>query len=131
MQSSGKASVACTGSIPNCGILQASYDSQSFDPSDAQSSILSMIREGVEGTTSGGETGEGGPGYAQYLNGDLSWVQNAYPGNPYAAARAYNSGAVGSNLDVVEDGKASYSNDIANRLLGWDGIGDGFGACSS
>lgn len=111
-------------------MMQASYNSQSFDPSDPQNSILQMIREGVQGTSSGGPTGQGGPGYAQYLEG-LSWVEDAWPGNPYAAARAYNSGNVGSNLDEVVYGVPSYASDIANRLLGWDGKGEGFETCEN
>lgn len=110
--------------------MQASYGSHSFDPNNAEDSILQMVREGVEGTTSGGPTGFGGPGYAQYINGDLSWVMNADEGNPYAAARAYNSGTVGDSLDDTLHGVASYANDVANRLLGWDGTGEGFKACS-
>ena len=131
-ESSGKASVRCThsGEIENCGMMQASYDSKSFDSSNPKESILQMIREGVQGTSTGGPNKEGGPGYAQYLEG-LSWVDDAWTGNPYAAARAYNSGRVGKNLDVVEYGVESYANDIANRLLGWDGKGDGFKGCQA
>ena len=59
-----------------------------------------MVREGVQGTSSGRPTGEGGPGYAQYLQG-LSWVDDAWPGNPYTTARTYDLGTVGSNLDEI------------------------------
>jgi hypothetical protein len=89
-----------------------------------------MIREGIEGTTTGGPTGQGGPGVVQYLNNDLSWVSNPYPGDPYAAARAYNSGSVQENLNSAPYGVASYANDIANRLLGWKGEDAGFANCS-
>lgn len=112
--------------------MQAPYGSTSFDPTNPADSILDMIRQGVSGTTSGGSSGTGGPGYAQYLDGSLSWVRNPYPGNPYAAARAYNTGSViGADLDAAGAGAAGYANDVANRLVGWDGTGAGFGACSA
>lgn len=111
--------------------MQASYDSHSFDASKPRASILEMIHEGVQGTTSGGTTGNGGPGYVQILSGGLGWVNDPEPGNPYTAARVYNSGSVAAdgNLDGVKWGTKSYANDIANRLLGWDGQGEGFKAC--
>lgn len=111
--------------------MQTSFNSRSFDPSDAKASILQIIREGVQGTISGGQTGLGGPGYVQFLSGGLSWVHNPQPGNPYTAARSYNSGSVASdgNLDRAEWGTSSYANDIANRLIGWNGIGKGFKDC--
>lgn len=117
--------------MPNCGLLQASYSSHSFDPSHPASSILLMIREGVQGTTTGGPTGQGGPGFAQFLSGGLDWTNDPQPGNPYTAARAYNSGEVaeGGDLDSVKWGKRAYVNDVANRLVGWDGRGRGFGGC--
>lgn len=111
--------------------MQASYNSHSFDASNPQDSILEMIREGVQGTTSGGPTGKGGPGYAQFLSGGLDWAADPKPGNPYTAARAYNSGSVAENgdLDEVKWGKRGYANDIAMRLVGWDGRGNGFKGC--
>lgn len=110
-QSSGKASVHCTGHMPDCGLMQASFNSHSFDPSNAEASILQMIREGVQGTTAGGKTGHGGPGYAQFLSGGLSWVHDPQPGNPYTAARSYNSGFVATdgNLDKAKWGTESYA----------------------
>lgn len=43
--------------------------------------------------------------------------------NPYQALRAYNSGecSTGGNLNCAQYGTPSYVNDIANRLIGWDG----------
>lgn len=86
-----------------------------------------MVREGVQGTTSGGETSLGGPGYVQLLSGGLSLVHDQEPGNSHTAARSYNSGSLASdgNLDKAEWGTAGYANDIANRLIGWNGIGKG------
>ncbi|KAK5018600.1 hypothetical protein LTR60_001433 [Cryomyces antarcticus] len=132
-ESTGQANVPCTGTMPNCGLMQASYGSISFNPADSQGSITEMIREGVQGTNSGGPYGGGGPGLVQFLNNVLSWVTNPWPGNPYAAARMYNSGHISNNnlddLTGSEWSTKSYANDIANRLLGWDGSGAGFAAC--
>lgn len=93
-----------------------------------------MIREGVQGATTGGPTGHGEPGYVQFLtheSSELGWVKNPEAGNPYTAARAYNSGSVADdgNLDKVEWETKGYANDIADRLIGWDGHGNGFDAC--
>lgn len=102
----------------NCGLMQGPFGSVGY--TGGQASVLNMITEGVQGTSTGGDNGVGGPGYAQYMGTALSWVVNPYPGNPYAAARAYNSGSVtGTCLDDIVWGTASYANDIANRLLGW------------
>ncbi|KAJ9626945.1 hypothetical protein H2203_003402 [Taxawa tesnikishii (nom. ined.)] len=130
-ESTGQVDVQCTGPMPNCGLMQASYNSHSFEFVNAAASILQMIQEGVMGTTSGGPTGQGGPGYAQFFDDTVPWVKNPYPNNPYAAARLYNSGVIADSgsLDDVKLGVQSYANDVANRLLGWDGNGAGFGAC--
>jgi len=85
-----------------------------------------MIRDGVQGTTSGGNEGAGGPGLVHYLTQDYAWVHNPKLGNPFTAARAYNSGSVvADDLDHGFGATAAYVNDIANRLLGWGGDGSG------
>lgn len=105
--------------------MQGPPNSISFDPTQPESSILQMIRDGVEGTTSGGNEGAGGPGLVQYLTQDYSWVHNPSVGNPFTAARAYNSGSVvAGNLDAG-GATVAYVNDIANRLLGWGSGGEG------
>lgn len=77
-----------------------------------------MIEDGVLGTPEG-------PGLVQYLTNDpiYAYTNNKWALNPFAAARCYNSGSISSsgNLDVAVYGKKSYVNDIANRLLGWNG----------
>lgn len=115
----------------NCGLMQGPPGSVSFDPSQPISRILQMIRDGVEGTTYGGNGGQGGPGLVQYLTQNYGWVKNPSVGNPYTAARAYNSGSVDAeDLDSGAGATAAYVNDIANRLLGWgsDGLDSPFGA---
>ncbi|KAL1587997.1 hypothetical protein WHR41_03190 [Cladosporium halotolerans] len=113
-ESSGKASVHCTGHMLHCGLMQASFNSHSFDPWNAEASILQMIREGVQVSFWWFELGS-----------------RPAAGQPYTAARSYNSGSVATdgNLYEAKWGTASYANDIANRLIGWDGIGKGFRAC--
>ena len=51
-------------------------------------------------------------------------------GRPFRALRAYNTGRVvdARNLDATGGaGTVSYVNDVANRLLGWNGRGGGVG----
>ena len=119
----------CTGAH-NCGLLQAGKGSVSFDPANPRDSILQMIRDGING--SGGEAGSADvwPGITQYLyqSASMGWTNIRNPGNPYEAFRAYNSGHVrpSGNLDEISGGStSSYVNDIANRLMGWDGSGSG------
>ncbi|EME49077.1 hypothetical protein DOTSEDRAFT_40311 [Dothistroma septosporum NZE10] len=81
-----------------------------------------MIREGVQGSA------KRGPGLSDLLKGKPR-LANVPIGNPYAAARAYNSGEVGENLDAVSRGQPGYVNDIANWLQGWDGRGEGYRNC--
>ena len=112
-ESTGQADVPCTGN-GNCGIMQGPIGTQQLNPADAVHSIKQMVLDGVQGTSQA-------PGYAQYMGTGLTWVNNLFPGNPYAAARAYNSGNIdpSGNLDTMVWGTKSYSNDIGNRLLGW------------
>jgi glucan 1,3-beta-glucosidase len=95
----------------------ASPGSISFNPSNVQGSITQMVVDGTQGTS-------GGPGLVQWL---IDWdydegVSANTGGNPYNAARGYNSGSIDfSNLNDGFDSTASYVSDIANRLQGWDG----------
>lgn len=102
--------------------MQAAGGSVTFDASQARASIRQMIEDGVQGTSSG-------PGLVQYMGTDPSYAytNNRWPNNPFSAARCYNSGSVdpSGNLDDAEWGVRSYANDVANRLLGWDGLDTG------
>ena len=64
-----------------------------------------MVQDGTQGTAAG-------EGLVQNLN--------TY-GNPYKAARGYNSGYIpkDGNLSQAAGATACYVSDIANRLLGW------------
>ncbi len=64
-----------------------------------------MIQDGVQGTKSG-------VGLVQLLD--------TY-GDPYSAARGYNSGYVPTSGDLSEAAGATacYVSDVANRLTGW------------
>lgn len=124
-ESNGNAAAPCQGSMPRCGIMHAPKGSH-FDDSKPKESILDMIREGVEGSL------RRGPGYADFFAGKPR-LANVPVGSPYAAARAYKSGAVDANLDRVTWGQSSYVdgyvNDIANRLTGWNGQKKAFKKC--
>ena len=106
--------------------MQGDFGSISYDPNNAVGSISTMIQQGTWGPT-------GGFGYVQCLNGDSILGNNHCPaGNPYTSARAYNSGScsTGGNLNCAQFGTAAYSNDIANRLLGWDNSNSPQGGCN-
>jgi hypothetical protein len=115
-ESRGDIDVPCTAGS-NCGLLQGPTGSTGLDPSNPKKSIRDQIGQGIHGTLPDN-------GLVGYLNmpSSLSWTNNPAPGNLYTALRCYNSGKIVSdNLDTVEYGTASYVNDIANRLHGWDG----------
>lgn len=82
-----------------------SHNGYSFVASAASQSILAMVQDGTQGT-------EHGDGLVQNLN--------RY-GDPYSAARGYNSGYIPKSGDL--SGKAGatacYVTDVANRLTGW------------
>jgi len=123
-ESGGWVNVQCTAGY-NCGLMQANHGSVSYNPSNSQASINQMVTDGVEGTTQG-------PGYVQYLNGGSAYTYtHCASGNPYAAARAYNTGSCskGGNMNCAQWGTASYTTDVANRLIGWDGTGSPQGNC--
>ncbi|KAF8323959.1 hypothetical protein DL93DRAFT_2070113 [Clavulina sp. PMI_390] len=123
-ESTGNVNVACTAGF-NCGLMQAYKGSVSYDSGNSAASILQMVRDGTEGTSQG-------PGYVQYLDGGSAYAYtNCNLGNPYDAARAYNTGSCSTsgNLHCARYGTASYVNDVANRLIGWNGNGSPQGAC--
>ncbi|OJD29911.1 exo-beta-protein [Diplodia corticola] len=132
-ESSGDLGVRCTGEQKrNCGIMQASPGSVSFDAAHPSSSIGTMIRNGVLGTPGGWP--DGGPGFAWLFNGadGEAWANMGAPGGgqPFRALRAFNTGKVVDASDYDETGgvgTVSYVNDVANRLMGWDGRGRGCG----
>lgn len=114
--------------------MQAPNGSSSFDPSSPQSSIKLMISDGVFGISSSrsGHLPSGWPGLKHYFNGgatDLPWIDAKWSGNPYAAARLYNSGTMDAsgNLNVSpwDERTGAYANDVANRLVGWTGEVEG------
>ncbi|KAL1628118.1 hypothetical protein SLS56_006049 [Neofusicoccum ribis] len=129
--SSGQLTVGCTGdNNVNCGIMQAAPGSVSFNPSNPSASIDQMIRNGVLGTP--GSWPNGGPGFAWLFDGagGQAWFGIGGGGKPYRALRAYNTGKVPNqgNLDATGGaGTVSYVNDIANRLIGWNGRNRGCG----
>lgn len=96
--------------------MQAFTGSVSFNPNDRDGSILQMVRDGTQGTSVG-------PGYVQWItqNSQTAYA-GATQGNPYQAARGYNSGSI--NFSNLSDGKGAteaYVSDLANRLQGWTG----------
>ncbi|EME87912.1 uncharacterized protein MYCFIDRAFT_209650 [Pseudocercospora fijiensis CIRAD86] len=126
-ESRGKASSPCVGgNVSRCGMLHA-LNGSSLDESESSHSVERMVREGISGSP------EHGLGYAQLVQGKPP-VANVTPGCPFSAARAYHSGAVREDANELErDGHdvedAGFVNDFANRLLGWDGRGEGFKEC--
>ena len=103
-ESHGCVNVGTTSNgVSNPGIMQ-SHNGVSFNAADAKNSIVQMIRDGTQGTSSG-------DGLVQLIN--------KY-GDVYEAARGYNSGTVTpGNLNQANGATASYVDDIANRLTGW------------
>jgi hypothetical protein len=120
-ESQGRVDGPCKGLTPDCGILNVHKGSH-FDAKRPQSSILQMIRQGIEGDA------KRGLGFAEYVR---MRPELANEGDVFVAARAFDSdGVVGENLNVVKGkGSAGYVNDFANRLMGWDGTGNGFDMC--
>lgn len=82
-----------------------SHNGHSYSSAASNTSIVAMVQDGTQGTSYG-------PGLVQNLN--------TY-GNPYSAARGYNSGHVpkSGNLSAAAGATACYVSDIANRLTGW------------
>lgn len=96
--------------------MQAFTGSVSFNPNDLKGSILQMVRDGTQGT-------DVGPGYVQWISqNSQTQYAGSTQGNPYQAARGYNSGSI--NFGNLSDGKGAteaYVSDLANRLQGWGG----------
>lgn len=93
--------------VKNPGLMQ-SHNGHSFSSSHASLSILAMIQDGVQGV----EGEDGGHGLVQNLN---------IYGDPYSAARGYNSGYIAASGDLSDGAGATacYVSDVANRLTGW------------
>lgn len=98
-----KATVS-SGGVKNPGIMQ-SHNGYSYSSAHSALSILAMVQSGTQGTADGA-------GLVQNLN--------TY-GDPYSAARGYNSGYIpkDGNLSAAAGATACYVTDIANRLTGW------------
>jgi hypothetical protein len=103
-ESGGNVRVTSThNGVGNPGLMQ-SHAGMNFNPADPEGSILQMVRDGAEGTSSG-------DGLKQTLA-----AQN---GDYYEAFRKYNSGSV--NRAELNDGMgatALYVQQMANRLMG-------------
>jgi len=53
------------------------------------------------------------------------------PEHPHASViRMIREGVEGDGLEQALDGDGKYLNDVANRLLGWDGRGSGHQLCA-
>ena len=93
-----------SGGVNNPGLMQ-SHNGHSYSPSHSSESIMAMVQDGTQGT-------QHGDGLVQNLD--------RY-GDPYSAARGYNSGhiAASGNLSEAAGATACYVTDIANRLTGW------------
>lgn len=93
-----------SGGVHNTGLMQA-HNGAEFHASASQKSILAMVQDGTQGTKKGN-------GLVQELN---------MYGDPYKAARAYNSGYIPKSGDLSEAAGATacYVSDVANRLTGW------------
>jgi len=124
-ESGGDIHVPCTAGY-NCGLLQGPHGSTGLNSQDPKQSIYEMIGQGIMGT-------QPNNGLVGYINAGpaMSWTNNPSPGNIYTAMRCYNSGSVdpSGNLDQIQYGTASYVNDIANMLHGWNGEGDSLTMC--
>ena len=104
-ESHGCVNVGTTSNgVTNPGLMQ-SHNGVKFNAADATNSITQMIKDGVTGTSSG-------DGLVQLIN---------QYGDPWKAARAYNSGSIApsGNLNDGNGATASYVMDVANRLRGW------------
>ncbi|KAF2192385.1 hypothetical protein K469DRAFT_800239 [Zopfia rhizophila CBS 207.26] len=131
-ESAGGVNIPCTGwdgLTTDCGLMQI-HGGAKYDAADPAGSIHEMISDAIYGVSRPSENHPSGtPGYIQYFNaaqGDLSWIQGDYwQGNPFAAAHMYNAGGISSRyLNTQEGGNKNskvYANDIASRLLGWNG----------
>lgn len=92
--------------VRNPGLMQ-SHEGHSFDSDHARLSIYQMVQDGTQGT-------DAAAGYGLVQNLDLY-------GDPFSAARGYNSGLIPPSGDLSEAAGATacYVSDVANRLTGW------------
>lgn len=92
--------------VKNPGLMQ-SHEGHAFDSDFARLSIYQMVQDGTQGT-------DAAAGYGLVQNLDLY-------GDPYSAARGYNSGYIPKSGDLSEASGATacYVSDVANRLTGW------------
>lgn len=108
-ESGGNVRVGTTNNgVGNPGIMQ-SHAGVAFNPGNPQGSILQMVRDGTEGTSSGDGLKQL---YARYHN-------------YYEAFRGYNSGSVNQNdLNDPVGATGTYVQSVANRLMGhkWPGM---------
>ncbi|MCJ1282861.1 hypothetical protein MMC26_002187 [Xylographa opegraphella] len=120
-ESTGNVHVGCTNNgIENCGLMQSFNPvDRAYDPKNMQASITQMVVDGTQGTSTGS-------GLVQLFNN----IDAKTGGNVWNVLRAYNSGSVDfENLSDPVGATASYVSDVANRLLGWNGYGNGGTAC--
>lgn len=103
----GKANSRCKEG-PRCGILPGV---QQFDEKRPEESILTMLREGVEGRP---DT----VGLAKRLKSGMP---------PYTAIWQHHEE---NDLTASRENGQQYANDVANRLVGWNGLGKGFKVCT-
>lgn len=129
-ETSGRASTPCTGPTPRCGLLHSPKGSL-FNPSHPYKSILRMLRDGVHGSA------RRGPGLHDLLIGKPKFA-GVEVGDYWSVARAYESGEVREgDLEWVRrvsgkgKGERGFVNDVANRVMGWDGRGEGFEGCEA
>jgi hypothetical protein len=114
-----KTSVSPDGTVRNPGLMQDHEGTYSCNDDGKvqfpcpEDQILGMVRDGVAGTATG--NGLAGAISQQSEVENIEFAE-AY----YRAARLYNSGEIDESGDL---GKGSathcYSNDIANRMVGW------------
>ena len=90
-----------------------------YNPNNMQASITQMVVDGTQGTPAGS-------GLVQLFNN--AGLQTG--GNLWNVLRGYNSGSIDfNNLSDPKGATASYVSDVANRLLGWNGYGNGGTVC--
>ena len=90
--------------VTNPGLMQ-SHEGDAFNKWHVRDSIFAMVQDGTQGT-------DQGAGLVQGLN---------LLGDPFKAARYYNSGVIpkDGNLSKAAGATACYVTDVANRLTGW------------
>ncbi|MCJ1387944.1 hypothetical protein MMC18_000787 [Xylographa bjoerkii] len=120
-ESTGNVRVGCTNNgVENCGLMQSfNPPDPTYNPNNMQASITQMVVDGTQGTPAGS-------GLVQLFNN--AGLQTG--GNLWDVLRGYNSGSIDfSNLSDPKGATASYVSDVANRLLGWNGYGNGGTVC--